>query len=164
MEQRSTPTDPQAALTQSLRVVQILWLVELALVAAAWVLLPLLISGPRAANGTGRIAALIFYGVGLADIVVGVGLKERAFASARAAANRSAQEALGRIVGPSLAGVTMALTPAILGIVLYFVFGNRAGLGVLCVLSLIGLVLHRPRLDRWQEILAGASGRAHRPA
>jgi hypothetical protein len=63
-----------------------------------------------------------------------------------------------------MAAVTLSLTPAILGLVLYFVFGNRTGLSVLCVLSLIGLALHRPRQDRWQEILSSAGIHAHRPA
>ncbi|MGH2373594.1 MAG: hypothetical protein ACRDIC_08995 [bacterium] len=164
MEKRSLPPNPQAALIQSLRVVQALWLVELVLAAAIWLLVPLFAPGPRAADGTGGIIALAFYAVGLADIIFGVWLRERAFGQARAAAARSAPEVLGRIVGPSLAAVTLALTPAILGLMLYLVFGNRAGLSVLCVLSLIGLALHRPRQDRWQEILSPTGIHAHRPA
>ncbi len=163
VEKRS-PLDLQAGLIQSWRVVHTIWLVELGFVVAVWLLLPLEISRSRAADGIGRTVALVFYAVGLADIAVGWWLREHSFARARAAAKRTAQEALGRIVGPSLAAVTLTLTPAIFGIVLYLVFGNRTGLSVLCGLSLIGLALHRPRLDRWQEILSAAGGHAHRPA
>lgn len=162
MEKKSIALNPQAALIQSLRVVQVLWLAELVLVAAIWLASPLVASAPRVANGTGSIIALALYIVGLADIILGLWLRERAFGRARAA--RSAVEALGRIVGPSLVSVTLALTPAILGLVLYLVFGNRTGLGVLCVLSLIGLAVHRPRQDRWQEIMSSAGIHAHRPA
>lgn len=164
MDKKSIPSNPQAAMIQSLRVVQLVWLIQFVLVAAIWILFPLLASGPRGADGASGTIALAFYAVGLADIIFGLWFRERAFAQARAAAARSAPEALGRLVGPSMAAVTLSLTPAILGLVLYLVFGNRTGLSVLCVLSLIGLALHRPRQDQWQEILSSAGIHAHRPA
>lgn len=166
MKQNAAPSDPRAGLLQSWRLVHMLWFTELAVVLVAWLVLPLVVprsgAGPASRYPPSGTMAFLFYAVGLADIGLGWWMRERAFAAARGA--RSALEALGRIVGPSLVVVTLAQTPAILGIVLYLGFGNRAGLSVLCVLSLIGLALHRPRLDQWQQILNAAGSHAHRPA
>jgi hypothetical protein len=60
--------------------------------------------------------------------------------------------------------VTLATTPAIFGVVMYLGFGDRQALGVLCALALISLGLARPRLEQWEEAMAGTHDDAHRPA
>jgi hypothetical protein len=164
VEQRGAQSDLQAGLIQSWRVVRVLWLVGLVMAAFLWLILPLVVSRPARSGGPAQIIGLLFYAVGLADIIVGWYLRDRAFAGARADRTRSPQQALGRIVGPSLVAITLAQTASVLGAVLYLAFGNRAGLSVLCVLSLIGLALNRPRVDQWHDILAAAGIHAHRPA
>ncbi|MGQ0549967.1 MAG: hypothetical protein ACT4PY_09920 [Armatimonadota bacterium] len=164
VERKSGPADLRAGVTKTWRMVNILWLQEIVVVLAAWVVLPLVLSRRSGSGDVSGVISLLFYAVGLADLVAGWWLRERAFAAARRMAAQSADAALGRIVGASLFAVPMAVTPAILGVVFYLTFGDRVGLSVLCVLSLIGLALHRPRFDQWQAILSTAGIDAHRPA
>lgn len=145
--------DPQAVMFQTWRVIRGLWLAEAALVVAVWVAVPLVLPGPRETVQDGGLFALIFYAVGLVDIALGWWMRERALSPGRYSDVRSSEEILAGIFVPSLLAVAMSLTPAVLGVVHFAMFAGRGALSVLCVLSLIGLALARPNLERWQEIL-----------
>ena len=139
-----------------------MWLAEVGVAVVLWIGLPM-VARTGGAEQTGPIP-LIFYVLGLSDIGIGWWLRGRGLAAARQAAGRPVAEVVGQIVGPSLLAVTLAMTPAVLGAVLYMAFGSRDGLSVLCALSLVGLGLLRPRLEEWQEIVAGAGSDANRSA
>ncbi len=155
--------DPKAVLLQFGRVVRGLWLAEVALVVAAWAAVPLLLPGPRGSAQDGGLFALIFYAVGLTEIAFGLWMKGRALSPGRYSGARSSGEIVAGILGPSLLAVAMSLTPAFLGVVHFAMFADRTVLSVLCVLSLIGLALARPNVERWQEILKEVSVNERRP-
>lgn len=151
----TTPThrDPQALLIQNHRMVRGMWLALFALVVAAWIAVPLVISWPRAAGQNGTLFALIFYGVGLADIALGWLMKWTALLPGRHAGARSLEEVVTGLTGPWLIATVVALTPAVLGLAHFTMYADRGALSVLCVLSLIALAVSWPSLDRWQEVL-----------
>jgi hypothetical protein len=68
----------------------------------------------------------------------------------RAAA--TAAEAAGIVTGMSLLIVSLAITPAVLGVALY-VIGDRQGLAWLCAVSLVAHWLFRPRYEDWQAMV-----------
>ena len=138
------------AVRASWRVVYTVWLAELAVVVAIWMGVPFAVPrGESEASGASLIA-WIFYGIGLGDVALGWWFKERALAASRGS---TAAEAMGRLLGPSMVAVTLAMTPALLGLGLYLVFGYRLGFSVLCALSVAGFWLSRPRLEHWQEMV-----------
>lgn len=153
-----------AAVSRMWRLIYTLWLVELGLVIVIWLGVPLVVPRSGDVDAAVNLIALIFYAAGLAEIAFGWWMNARALAPDRLTGARSTEEALGRIVGSSLVAVTLAATPAFLGLVLYLALGHRAGLGVLCVLSLIGLAILRPRREQWQELLMVTRIDANRPA
>lgn len=140
----------RAALVQNCRFVRGWCLAELAMVVAIWVVVPPVLRGPRESSTDGRLFALIFYIVGLGDVAFGWWLKRLALSRGRYTGARSYEEIVGGLMGPSLIAAVTAVTPEVLGIAHFAMYADR---GVLSVLSLIGLVLSWPSLDRWQEIL-----------
>ncbi|MBM3470878.1 MAG: hypothetical protein FJX73_08820 [Armatimonadetes bacterium] len=143
----------RAALVQNCRFVRGWCLAELAMVVAIWVMVPLVLRGPREPGTDGRLLALIFYAVGLGDVAFGLWLKRLALARGRYTGARSYEEIVGGLTGQSLIAVVTAVTPAVLGIAHFAMYVDRGVLSVLSVLCLIGLALSWPSLDRWQEIL-----------
>ncbi len=97
----------------------------------------------------GGLFALIFYAVGLTEIAFGLWMKARALSPGRHSGARSSGEILAGIFVPSLLAVAMSVTAALLGVAHFAMFADRTVLSVLCVLSLIGLALARPNMERW---------------
>ncbi len=160
----SSGSYPEAVVLQGWRILRTAWLAEMALVVACWIGVPVVL--PRSGNPGQAVGplALIFYTVGLADIALGLWLKQRALVTRQQTRTHSTEELLSRIFSGSLVAVTSAITPALLGVVLYAGWGSRRALSVLCVLSLIGLWVLRPRLDQLQELIKTTTIDAHRPA
>lgn len=150
-----TPThrDPQLLLTQTHRIVRGIWLAEFALVVAFWVVLPIVMTGPRPTGQAGTLFALIFYAVGLTDIALGLWMRGLALSPGRYAGARSREAVVAGVAGPWLIATATAATPAVLGVVHWTMFADRGVLSVLCALALIALAVSWPSLDRWQEVL-----------
>lgn len=151
----TTPThrDPQALLVQSHRMVRGMWLAVFALVVAIWIAVPFVMTWPREGGRNGMVFAVIFYAVGLTDIALGLWMKGLALSPGRHAGARSREEVVAGLTWPWLIAVTMAPTPAVLGVAHFAMYADRGALSVLCVLSLIALAVSWPSLDRWQEVL-----------
>ncbi|MDQ7840786.1 MAG: hypothetical protein RDU83_07130 [bacterium] len=145
--------DPESQLARMHRLVRGMCLAAFGMVIAIWVAVPVLLPGPRESDMDGRILALIFYAVGLADVALGWWMKNLALSPGRHVRAGSREEVVGGVAGLSMVAVAMAATPAVLGVAHFAIFGDRGALNVLCVLSLAALALSWPSLDRWQEVL-----------
>jgi hypothetical protein len=145
------PSDPEAILRQGWKVVSTQWLIQVAVVIAAGVGLPLLWSGPAAAAERSRFLTWIFLAAGVADLALGWWFRARVLPTRLRAAG-SAAEAAGIVTGMSLLIVSLAITPAVFGVALY-VIGDRQGLAWLCAVSLVAHWLFRPRYEDWQVMI-----------
>ncbi|MDR7522959.1 MAG: hypothetical protein QN168_10880 [Armatimonadota bacterium] len=141
-----------AAIEQGLATIQRIWVAEVVSAATVLWILPRLVRplGGRLESGTLFIA--LFYLISLSDLALGRWFKSRAMAQAPRTPASSVEEAVGRLVGPLLLAVLLAVTPLPLAVVLYLLTGHLAAFAWLCALSLIGLLILRPRLEEWQEV------------
>ena len=132
-------------LRQSYEMVRRLWWIQWGVVLALWLLAPLVLPPGRGRPVPGL--ALIFYAVGVVDLAMAWGLRLRAAATPATREEPAAR--LRRLLGPTMASVTVAVTPAVLGLVLYLVVGDRVAQHVLSALSVAALGVARPRADDW---------------
>ncbi|MDR7556108.1 MAG: hypothetical protein QN157_10945 [Armatimonadota bacterium] len=132
-------------LRQSYEMVRRLWWIQWGIVLALWGLAPLVLLPGRGRPVPGL--ALIFYAVGVVDLAVAWGMRLRAAATPGTQEDPAAR--LRRLLGPTLASVTVSVTPAVLGLVLYLVFGDRSAQHVLTALSVVALGIARPRAADW---------------
>jgi hypothetical protein len=149
----SPPSDPEAILRQGWRVVSTQWLIQVTLVIAVGLGLPLVWPGP-AEGWRFPFFTWIFLAVGVADLVIGWWFRARVLPTRLRAAG-SAAEAAGIVTGMSLLIVSLAITPAVFGVIAYL-SGDRQGLAWLCAVSLAGHWLFRPRYDDWQAMVRKA--------
>ncbi|MDR7481035.1 MAG: hypothetical protein QN183_12305 [Armatimonadota bacterium] len=136
---------PGVDLRQSYELIRKLWWIQWGVVLALWLLVPLELPPGRARPMPGL--ALIFYAVGVVDIAVVWGMRLRAAAAPGPREEPAAR--LRRLLGPTITGVAVSVTPAVLGLVLYLVFGDRAAQSVLSALSVVALGVARPRANDW---------------
>lgn len=134
---------PGVELRQSYEIVRKLWWIQGGVVLTLWVLAPLVLPPGRARPAPGL--ALIFYAVGVVDIAVAWAMRLRAAAAAR----EEPAARLRRLLGPTMTGVAVSVTPAVLGLVLYLAFGDRTAQNVLSALSVVALGVARPQADDW---------------
>lgn len=149
-----SPTpDPEAILRQGWKVVSRQWLIQVAVVVAAGLGLPLVWSGPATSGERSPLFTWIFLAVGVADLAIGWWFRARVLPTRLRAAG-SAAEAAGIVTGMSILIVSLAITPAFLGVALYL-SGDRQGFAWLCALSLAGHWVFRPRHGDWQAMIRG---------
>ena len=148
---RNAP-DADAVLRQGLRLVSIQWTIQVAVVLAIGVVTPLVVKPAEAPGAASRFLTAIFVVVSLLDLAIAWWFKARVLpANLRRA--RTDAEAAGMIAGPAFVFVSLASTPALLGLALYLTQGDRVGLGVLFTISLAGHWLLKPRYEEWQVMV-----------
>jgi hypothetical protein len=133
------------------RTVHTIWAGCVAFTTVVWMLVPVVLPVAARAGAFGRLVTLIFLVVGVVEVAVGLRFKQRALDPRMPV--RSRQEVLGRLTGQSLVAAVMPQSVAVFGVAVYVVTGSLLALSLLCALSLLGLLLVRPRLEEWREML-----------
>lgn len=139
------------------------WAIQVALVVIVGLGAPIVLGSPEEVGTASRLFMAVFLVVSLADLALGWWFKERAFRMVLRTA-RSRAHAAGGLVGPSIIAVSLAITPAVFALLLYVGFRNLPGLAGLCILSLIGHALLRPRDDQWRATVKEIGPGANRSA
>lgn len=148
----SNAPDADAILRQGLRLVSVQWTIQVAIVLAIGLVTPVVVARAVEPGAPSRLLTVIFGVVSLLDLVIAWWFKARVLpANLRRA--RTDAEAAGMIAGPAIVFVSLAITPALLGLALYLTQGDQVGLGVLFALGLAGHWLVRPRHEEWQAMV-----------
>jgi hypothetical protein len=147
----ATGSPLDAGVESAWRTVHTIWLGCVAFATVVWIVLPTVFPVPARAEGVGRLVTLIFLVVGAVEVAAGLRFKQRALDPQVPA--RSRKEVLGRLTGQSLVAAVMPQSVAVFAIVAYVMTGSRLAVSVLCGLSVLGLLLVRPRLEEWREML-----------
>jgi hypothetical protein len=132
-----------------------IWLASLFLACGVWIGLPLLLPSSGRETEAAPFVVAVFFAIAAADLTAGWWFKSRALNPRRHAPVTKSEEAVGLIVGQSLVAVSMSSTPTAFAFLVYWLTGNVAALSGLCALSLLGLLVLRPRIEEWQETLRG---------
>ena len=148
---RNAP-DADAILRQGLRLVSIQWMIQVAVVLAIGLVTPVVVKPAVEPGAPSRLLTVIFVAVSLLDLVIAWWFKARVLpANLRKA--RTDAEAAGMMAGPAIVFVSLAITPAFLGLALYLTQGDHVALSILFALSLIGHWLLKPRYEEWQAMV-----------
>jgi hypothetical protein len=140
-QDRPPSVDPR----QSYELIRRLWWVQWGVVLGLWLVAPLELPPGRARPVPG--VAPIFYAAGLLALAVVWAMRLRAAAAPATREEPAAR--LRRLLAPTTAGVAVSVAPAMLGLILYLVFGDRTAQSVLSAVSIAALAIARPRAEDW---------------
>jgi len=135
---------------QAWRMLQTMWVAELAAALLIWLGLPGLVQVDPAKTVP---SWFLYIFAGIASVDIGTILWFKGMMRRRGAGARTIGDLTGRVFGLYLVVIAVAIGPAIYGGIFYYTSGNRFGLGILCLGALIALVLARPRLEDWLDLL-----------
>jgi hypothetical protein len=143
--------------------VSIQWRIQVGVVIAVGLGLPLVLPASEEISATARLLRLLFSAMALAGLAIAWWFKGRLLPTNLSRAHGEAERA-AVMTGPSIIILTQVFTPALFGLVLYLTQRDQLGLVGLCALSLGGHWLHRPDYDQWRAMVRDRHRDAHRPA